>query len=209
MQFIKQYRGLLPSLLFFCLLLALRLLLSQTLTFCFLLWNLFLAGVPLLLAWQLKRCAGRVALQLAWGLLWLLFFPNSLYITTDLFHLWEKPGVPLWFDLVLILSAAINGVVYGFLSLYLVEQELARYVGKRLTAPAVFVLLLACGFGIYLGRFQRWNSWDVLTQPFALAWSILELVIHPFRNSQPWQWTLIFAGWSYVLYAGMKRLRLK
>lgn len=209
MQFFKTYRSLLPSLLFFCLLLALRVLATHTMTFGFLLWNLFLAALPLVLAWQVKMQAGNKWMQLLWGLLWLLFFPNSLYITTDLFHLWEKPGVPLWYDLVLILSAAINGVLYGFLSLYLVEQQLVRYFGKRVAAPAVFALLLACGFGIYLGRFQRWNSWDILAQPFELVYSILQLMIHPFRNSQTWLWTFVFAGWSQVLYAGLKRLRLK
>lgn len=209
MQFFKAYRSLLPSLIFFCLLLALRMLMTGTPVFGFLLWNLFLAALPLVLAWQVKVRADNKRMQLLCGALWLLFFPNSLYITTDLFHLWEKPGVPLWYDLVLILSAAINGVLYGFLSLYLVEQQLIRHFGKKAAAPAVFLLLLACGFGVYLGRFQRWNSWDILAQPFGLAYSILELVIHPFRNSQTWLWTLVFAGWSQVLYLGLKKLRLK
>lgn len=209
MLFFRNYRWLLPSLLFFCVLLLLRMWLTHSVMFGFLLWNLFLAAVPLFLAWQLRRSRGADLRQACWGLLWLLFFPNSPYITTDLFHLWERPEIPLWFDLLLILSAAINGLLYGFLSLYLVERELQLRVGQRWMMPVVFCLLLACGFGIYLGRYLRWNSWDIVAQPADLLLSVAMQVRHPFRNSEAWLWSLIFAGWSYPLYRIFGRLRLK
>lgn len=131
MSFFKTYRWLLPSLLFTLGLLTLRVIAARSFVFIFLPWNLFLAGLPLLLSYGIQQYQTKNPL-LAWvcGGLWLLFFPNALYITTDLFHLRERTPVPLWCDLLLLLSAAFNGALNGFLSLSRMEGPLRKLLGK-------------------------------------------------------------------------------
>ncbi len=206
MSFFKTYRWLLPSLLFTLVLLTLRIAATGSLAFIFLVWNLFLAGLPLFFGYSVQR--HRVAKPLlAWvcGGLWLLFFPNALYITTDLFHLRARPPVPLWYDLLLLLSAALNGALYGFLSLTRMEAPLRSLVGRRAMGPGVFGLLVLCGFGIYLGRYLRYNSWDVAANPLGLALDMADVLRHPRRHAEAWALSGVFGVWGWVVWGMMRR----
>lgn len=141
----------------------------------FLVWNLFLAAVPVLAAWGARRLYGR-----AWfwplALLWLAFFPNAPYIVTDLMHIrTTRPG-NLWVDVLLLGSSALTGLVAGLLSLRWLHEAVLRRFSATLGWSLVLVAGLLAGFGVYLGRFQRWNSWDIVTRPTELlaeAWSAL------------------------------------
>ncbi len=145
--------------------------------FLFLNWNLFLAFLP----WMLSTLViiypklQRSKLSLATLLFsWLLFFPNAPYILTDLFHLRLKTSVPVWFDLVLILSFAWTGLLMGFMSLLDIEAVLSRWMKSRVVALTSTALLFIGSFGIYVGRFLRWNSWDIISQPnrcFSKFWN--------------------------------------
>ncbi|WP_262497530.1 DUF1361 domain-containing protein [Flavipsychrobacter stenotrophus] len=132
--------------------------------------------------------------------LWLLFFPNAMYIVTDLFHLNESTNVPKWFDLLLLFSAALNGVLMGMSSLYNIEQFLKKNISVKYVPVVVFSLLLLCGYGIYLGRYMRWNSWDIFTQPFGLLMNIAHDVKHPLRKTDSWMLSGLFATWLFILY---------
>jgi uncharacterized membrane protein len=135
----------------------------------FLIWNLFLAWLPLVFAvlacdyFQKPAKSNPRFAGLACA--WLLFFPNAPYIFTDLIHLTTRFYGHFWVDLVLILTCALTGLVLGFLSLYLMQSLVARRFGRLagwiFTAAATGL----CSFGIYLGRFLRFNSWDVVLQP--------------------------------------------
>src|ERR1044071_4068920 len=93
-------------------------------------------------------------------IIWILFWPNSPYIITDLLHLREKQ-VPLWYDLGLILSFAWAGLMLGFISLIEI-QNLIRKRSNRIWGWAFATLMLLLGsLGIYIGRYGRLNSWDV------------------------------------------------
>jgi len=138
----------------------------------FLLWNLFLAWVPALLAlaadlaWRRWR---RVWLPLPLALGWLAFFPNGPYIVTDLMHLRTTFWAPLWFDLMMVATAACAGLFLGLVSLAMVHRLAREVTGSRVVGWAVAVLAcLLGGFGVFLGRFQRWNTWDIVTRPGAL-----------------------------------------
>lgn len=204
MSFYRRYLWLGPLALFTAGLLASRMLFTGTVQFTFLLWNLLLAAVPLWAAHRLRtELASRTGLL--WAGIWLLFFPNALYITTDLFHLRQRPGVPLWFDLLLLFSAAVNGALWGFLSLRDAEAWLRARLPRRWVLPVVFSVLLAAGFGIYLGRYLRYNSWDVLTQPTDLAAAIAVRVLHPFRHADAWAVSVGFALWSGLLYKAFRK----
>lgn len=146
--------------------------------YAFLGWNLFLAWVPLLAALALTRLTHKHwAAFAAVGLAWLGFFPNAPYIVTDFLHLRTTRGAPLWLDVLVVASAAATGMLLALVSLTWVHAALdRRFARPRLTWLVVLAICAATAFGVYLGRFQRWNTWDILTKPDELladAWALL------------------------------------
>lgn len=167
--------------------------------FVFLVWNLFLAAIPLGFAVLLLKVERwRLAAPLISG--WLLFFPNAPYVLTDLLHLRQRPGIPIWYDLLMLLSFALVSLWMGFQSLQLVQAWIARKSSALMAWSFVAVCLFLSGFGIYLGRFLRWNSWDIVSNPFSLLADIWDRFAHPFSNGQTWGVTLGFGGLLLVAY---------
>ena len=199
MTFKRKYKWLLPMLSFPLTLLLMRIVHTRTITFVFLPWNLFLAFLPMVFSHWLHKTNDKVSAWCMFGL-WLLFFPNAMYIVTDLFHLKESGAAPQWFDLLLLFSAALTGVLMGMSSLQNVEKFLKAKLSPRLVHASVFGIFLLCGYGIYLGRYLRWNSWDIFTQPFGLLLDIAHDVRHPFRAIDTWALTGLFATWLFLLY---------
>ena len=159
-----------------------RFIYTDTKVFLFLNWNLFLAFVPwavtsvTILKPKLQTYRITIFILLS---IWLLFFPNAPYILTDLFHLRLKSAMPKWFDLILILSFAWTGLVFGFLSLWDIEKIVSKSM-NRIWMSLISVCLLFIGsFGIYLGRYLRWNSWDIINEPFNLLYDITDRLIIP------------------------------
>ncbi|NTX02547.1 DUF1361 domain-containing protein [Myxococcus sp. CA040A] len=176
---VSRRHGLLPAVLCTVLaacLLAIRLDWSERASFAFLAWNLFLAWAPYTLALVARvlmvRGHGRgwVLAPLAAG--WLALFPNAPYLLTDFIHLHQRPVVPLWFDAALLALFAATGWMLGLLSLEIWKQWLEERWGRFGAWAFVGVTSLLCGYGIYLGRVERWNSWHVLTDPGSLFASI-------------------------------------
>ncbi|MEO5675492.1 MAG: DUF1361 domain-containing protein [Chitinophagales bacterium] len=159
---------LLISSVFACALELLRIYISHRHNYQYFLWNLFLAWIPFAISLYLPVAHATLRWKwLAYVLLfiWVVLWPNSPYMLTDLLHLKEKQNIPLWYDLGLILSFAWTGLLLGFISL-LEIQNFIRWRTNRLVAWifAVLVILFG-GFGIYIGRFVRLNSWDILVNP--------------------------------------------
>ena len=185
-----------------------RVLMTGRGVFLFLVWNLFLAVIPFALSTLLGTARGplRARLLVPVGAAWLLFFPNAPYILTDLFHLERRAGVPLWYDLALILSCAWNGLMLAYASLSdmqrLVQLRLGVYSGW---AFATLALLLS-SFGIYLGRYLRFNSWDVLANPLTLFFDIVNRILHPFSFPGTWGVTLVFGLFLLVGYGTVRLL---
>jgi uncharacterized membrane protein len=185
-----------------------RVLMTGRLTFLFLVWNLFLALVPFALSTLLLLSNGplRARLLVPVGAAWLLFFPNAPYLVTDLFHLDARPGVPLWYDLALIMSCAWNGLMLAYASLSdmqrLVQQRLGFWTGWAFATVA----LLLSSFGIYLGRYLRFNSWDVLANPLTLFYDIVNRILHPFSFPGTWGVTLVFGVFLLVGYGTVRLL---
>jgi uncharacterized membrane protein len=174
----------------------------------FLLGNLFLAFVPLFLSTGL-RLADR--LQLNWTIkigifsLWLLFLPNAPYILTDILHLTRASQAPPWYDLALLLSCSGTGLLMGYLSLIDVQGIVERSFSSLVGWIFAVVSLVLSGFGIYLGRFLRWNSWDVLTSP-TLVFQLLNGLAHPFANARPLSVTFIFGMILSLPYISVRLL---
>ncbi len=151
---------------------ACRVVVTQSADLTNLVWNLFLAWIPFVLALALYDGARRGSTGtplVALGGTWLLFLPNAPYILTDFKHLSPSPVVPLWVDVVVFAAPAWTGMLLGFLSLYLVQSVLRQHVGPRVTWAAAVAVLGLASFGIYLGRVLRWNSWDVIANPRILS----------------------------------------
>ena len=139
---------------------------------------------------------------------WLLFFPNAPYLITDVFHLQERNPVPLWFDLVLVISGAWNGLVLGILSLMQVENFLSTLFTRKTVQYSSMACILLCGYGVYIGRYWRYNSWDIIAQPISLLSASAKTVVHPFRNLELWAFTLAFSVMFYLIYITVKQLPL-
>ena len=205
MNFLRKYKWLLPLLAFTTAMLLIRMAYTWSITFAFIPWNLFLAGIPLAFSYLLIKTKDNAVAWFMFGL-WLLFFPNAMYIVTDMFHLKENGAAPQWFDLLLLFSAALNGVIIGMLSLHNAEQFLRSNLPVKYVPAILFGLFLLCGYGIYLGRYLRWNSWDIFTQPFLVLLDIKKDVRHPIRNNQSWMLSSLFATWLYILYRYLKQV---
>ncbi|OFY82755.1 MAG: hypothetical protein A3F72_20005 [Bacteroidetes bacterium RIFCSPLOWO2_12_FULL_35_15] len=185
------------------LLLYFRIQWSGNLHFAFLVWNLFLAWIPFLCALaltELQKGANSKYVLLLLFCLWLVFFPNSPYILTDLFHLTPKVDVPLWFDLVLILSFAWNGLILGYTSLFEVHAFLNKFFKKGTVWCFITGIMILSGFGIYLGRYPRWNTWDIVNDPIDLFSNIFNLLIHPLNNTRMVGVTFFFSLFLMVSY---------
>jgi uncharacterized membrane protein len=194
---------------FSVLLLSLRAITTGRLSYCFLAWNLFLALIPFLISTWLSKnlhaLQNRAKLLLL-VFIWLLFMPNCFYILTDLFHLENLGDGHPWFDLTLILSFAWGGILFGILSIRKMEKLLRKAKGKFISSLVICTVMCLNAFGIYLGRFLRFNSWDVLANPFALFGEIAELILNPFDYRHVWATSFCFALFMIILYYSSKKL---
>lgn len=146
--------------------------------FHFLWWNLFLAWVP----WFVSLVLPRVKSGLVFWLLaavWLAFFPNAPYLLTDLVHLKSRAPIPLWFDVLFLASFAWAGCLLGWDSLSRVHDALVVRYGALRSAMFVFLCVALCGVGVFLGRFERLNSWELVTAPSRVFASSLESLQQP------------------------------
>ncbi len=190
-------------------LLGARMWYSQTAHYGFLLWNLVLAWVPFVfagIAYSLAttRRAVLSVLVVAAALLWLLFFPNAPYILTDLLHLGSMGDiVPGWYDVLMLFWFAWTGLFLGVVSLYLMQDIVARAAGAAVGWIFVIAAAGLGSFGIYLGRFLRWNSWDLLRRPGPLADDLLGRVTDPSSQPQVLGFTVVFAGLFLMIYVAV------
>jgi uncharacterized membrane protein len=183
---------------------------TDTKVFLFLNWNLFLAFLPWLFTsiMIIKPSIQKRSIVITFLLLsWLLFFPNSPYILTDLFHLQMTSSMPMWFDLVLILSFAWTGLLFGFLSLWDIEKILKTRLKPYFVYPISVGLLFLGSFGIYVGRYLRWNSWDILREPFQLLYDIGDRIVNPFAHPRTWGVTLFMGLFLNMLYWSLHLIR--
>ncbi len=190
-------------------LIAIRVLRTGSPGFLFLAWNLFLACVPLALSRTAVSMNRRGASSLAQGtlfLFWLLFLPNAPYIITDLVHVVPPTGIRSWYDTGTVLSCAAAGLLVGYLSLRDMQQLVEDRFGNAVGWVMVGAASMLSGFGVYLGRVMRWNSWDAVTNPVAFFSSILELLVHARSQPQTYAMTLLFGLGLLLGYAALRFL---
>lgn len=166
-------------------LLMVRMKLTSSYFFLFLVWNLFLAAIPFVITTYLQTKKSTTGLRL-WLLLsiWLLFLPNAPYIVTDSIHLQHsKSGI---LDVLLVGSFAVAGLCFYFNSLVDFKKIISSRVSKKVISLFIIGIHFIVGFGIYLGRFLRFNSWDILKDPLALITEILAIILYPSEHLLAW-----------------------
>jgi uncharacterized membrane protein len=171
-----------------------------------LLWNLFLAWIPFVVAlvvYDRHRRGAAGAALLAPAVLWLLFLPNAPYLVTDFFLLRWIGGAPVWFDVIMLTAFAWVGLLLGFVSLYLVHRVARDRLGAATGWLLVLATLALSSFGIYLGRFLRWNSWDFLVRPGAILADVWTRLSDPATGVKPVAVTVIFTGFLTLAYVAL------
>ncbi len=205
----ELHRWLAASAIFSVLMVMARIVYTGELTFIFLVWNLFLAYVPFFISGWLQNHPNFIETKWKFAaafLCWLLFIPNSFYIITDLFHLRNYYTMPMWFDLALILSFAWNGLLAGILSVRDMERMTRLHLDYRSELYFIYPIMCLNAFGVYIGRFLRFNSWDVLTSPFGLVIDIAEIVLHPLQYKNAWGMILCYSVLMSIIYITFKKI---
>lgn len=196
--------------------LAGRILLARSWNYTNLVWNLFLAWVPYFFSlaayaiYQLNAKSWPVLVPIT--AVWLLFFPNAPYIITDFLHLEERPPVPLWYDIGVIATFAWTGFFLGIVSLRTMQFIVKKYLGAIVGWLFALSALLMSGLGIYLGRFGRFNSWDIFFNPLTVLKDILERFSSAYSILHLVAFTSVFTGVlfvSYLMFVSIRSLDIK
>jgi len=179
---------------------------TQENMYIFLNWNLFLAFIP----WGLSslliiypKMQKKIFLIIILPL-WLLFFPNTIYILTDIIHLRHTNYHIFWYDLFLVLSFALTGLFLGLISLLDIDKILTKYFKVRIRSLIIIAIIFVSSFGVYLGRFLRWNSWDIINQPFALLYDVAHNIIFPLQHIKTWMVTILLGILFNIIYWTIK-----
>lgn len=184
-------------------------------TYGYLIWNLFLAWLPLLFAIRLMQVL-RQKLWSSWealiySFLWILFLPNSFYMISDYIHLQEFQRDSVLFDSLMFTSFIYTAIALGFSSLYLIHLQLKRRFTSRVAAAWIAFTLFVCSISIYVGRDLRWNSWDIFTNTGGLLFDLSDRLLNP--SSYPRMFVTIITFWVlllsmyFVLWRGSKLLQ--
>ena len=195
------------ALTFSVIVLMVRMKLNKSFFFLFLIWNVFLAVIPYTITMYLntKPKLGKLKLGF-WFILWLAFLPNAPYIVTDLIHIRTGNDTLLWLDVLVILSFALSGLFLFYLSIIDMQHLISKNFKRIPIETVTTIILFLCGFGVYLGRFLRYNSWEIISQPQVLISDVLNIVIAPFQNHEAWLFTLGFGAFLVVGFWMFKTL---
>jgi len=154
----------------------------------YMVWNLFLAWVPLLLIVWLRQILKRKRWSSWQGItlsvLWLGFLPNSFYMISDYIHLEDQPSIDVLYDAVMLTSFVLTGLFLGYLSLYLFHNELSKRLPARSARRIISIIIFMCSIAIYLGRDLRWNTWDLFVNPAGILFDVSDRLITSQSNSQ-------------------------
>jgi len=182
---------------------------TDTMLFMMLGWNLLLAWIPFVLSVTMvvvsRLPAARWLLLPILGAAWLVFLPNAPYLITDLIHLENRPPVPYWYDIAMLGLFGSTGLLLGVRSLEHVHDLIRQSTGEVAGWLSTGAIALLCGLGMYLGRFDRWNSWDLVSQPGAIVADVLRRAAAPSENLQAWGFTLTFGAAMLAFYIAMRQ----
>ena len=173
----------------------------------FMAWNLFLAIIPCALSFILfaKRSPKRLPVNPIWwfGLVtFILFLPNAPYIITDIIHFVDDVRSPNVSDngiIFILIPQYIAFILFGFQCYVTSIMKFIKYLGWlkiiKNTTWLEISLNFICAFGVYLGRFNRLNSWELFTNPL----NIIHNTIYNFANPNFLFGTILF----FITFTGL------
>ncbi|PIC82791.1 DUF1361 domain-containing protein [Sporosarcina sp. P1] len=186
-------------------------------------WNVLLAVLPLFFIRQAVTTVGqrKISWSIFWIVLWLIFFPNSVYLVTDFIHIanekfkWMSNAGPyapdgaivyshdilIWIKLLVIAMGFFYSVVVGLESVYIFEQIVRKKYSKKIGYVSILSVGLLTGIGVYIGRFLRFNSWDIVFNPFQVLKQVADV------DRFEVQFIIAFSGFvlfCYMLYRSFK-----
>ncbi|MBD0830569.1 DUF1361 domain-containing protein [Aestuariibaculum sediminum] len=169
--------------------------------YLFLVWNLFLAVIPFVITSYLltKPNLNRIVFYISFCL-WLAFLPNAPYIITDFLHLRLGNLNLLWLDVLMLSSFSLNGLLLFVLSVNDMETLLSKHFRKKIASCIIAITFPLTAFGMYLGRFLRYNSWEIIQYPTALFEDIFDTISNPDLHIDAWLFTLLFGLFLSALY---------
>lgn len=183
-----------------------RMYFTESNLFFFLFWNLFLAFVPWIISWGLKAYKNpKMILFFFIFAVWLLFFPNAPYMLTDFFHLKTRNLVPLWYDLLLFGNFALLSLMLGYYSLDNMADIFKKKWGAKISWLMIVSVSFLSGFGIYLGRYLRLNTWEIVTDHFYLVNEIITLINDPRDTVDLWSFTFFYGAFILVGYIALRK----
>ncbi len=194
---------------FFCLILsAMRIAIAENHFLLFLIWNLFLAFIPWFISsiLYLQKNFNK-ALFIILSIIWLAFFPNSLYIVTDIIHIKTSAPTMRWFDLILLFSYSFAGFFYGFVSLDFFESKIKTMFKIKYPQLISVIVIYLSAFGIYLGRFLRWNSWDLITNLSEIMKDLFLPITNPFLYARTWGFVFLIGTLFNIMYLSYKAFK--
>ena len=185
--------------------LIIRMKLTDSYYYLFLVWNLFLAFIPFAISTYLSldQKLNNISFLMI-SMVWLLFLPNAPYIITDLFHLQYSHPNRIWLDVLTISAFAVTGMYFFYQSLLTMETVFKTKFGIITSTYITPLLIVLVAFGMYLGRYLRFNSWEILSQPFSIFESIIEIIFNPKTHYSAWLFTTLFALFLAVFYYAFK-----
>ena len=183
---------------------VLRLFINWSIDYWYLSWNLILAFIPLfimsfLIRWLKKHRMSHPS-SMALIFVWLSFLPNSFYIITDYIHLLDTKSVSIMLDIILIFLVTLTGLIAGFASVHMFEKQLMKRYSRQFSRGAIIAIFLASSFAIYLGRYLRWNTWDIVLNPAGLLFDVSDRLINPTAYSNTFSTTAIFFVFLTLMY---------
>jgi uncharacterized membrane protein len=201
-------RSIIPLLILAIALNVSRIIIWGKFSFAYILWNIFLAFIPfiissLLLSFSKTEKFNKV-IFFAGIFFWLLFIPNAPYIVTDFIHLGEIHAVPVIFDTFLLFCSASLGLILGFYSLFHIEQIVRVKYSQKVTRIIMGLVIFLISFGMYLGRFLRFNSWDIFINHTSLVKNIWKVFSESSPRIEVYLYTLLFFLFLVLSYKSWK-----
>lgn len=181
-----------------------RVYLSHSWTYRFLIWNLFLAWIPYLCSlWAAhlhRNPPERWWAMIVPGAIWFIFFPNAPYLVTDFVHLAERPPTSFWYDLSMLATFAWTGCLLAIASLNNMHTLVKAHLGRIVGWLFALVALGLGGLGVYMGRFLRWNSWDLFFQPRSVLADMADRLLNPFDHVRTFGFAFVIAALLFACY---------
>lgn len=191
----------------------LRVVIWHKYSFIYILWNIVLAFIPLTISFFLlvfsQKSTNKKIIFIIGGFLWLVFIPNAIYITTDFVHLGVVRAVPIIYDVALLFTSALLGLIFGLISISHIEHIIKIKYSKNITNTLMNLIIFIISFGVYLGRFLRFNSWDIFAKPVVFLNGLKEIFTNINNFIEALCYTILFFFFILILYYCWKSIKIR